>query len=225
MVCRKKDLAIRLQLLDLIEHPKVELEQYCTPPDIAAELVHMVGMDTDVRGKSVLDLGCGSGILGLGMVVLGASKLVGIDIDGEVLEAARRNGSICVDEEIEFYQHDVKTLERTDLPELSRKFDVVISNPPFGTRECKIDQVFVEKGLMFSDVVYSVHKYSTRQFWKTKARELGAEVDVVIPELRFPIKKTFSFHKHRVMDVQVQFIKFVRTHSRKSSVASAEPRK
>ena len=221
MVCRKKDIAVKLQQLDLIEHPKLELEQYCTPPDIAAELIHMVGMDTDVCGKSVLDLGCGSGILGLGMVVCGASKLVGIDVDGEALEAARRNGStiqnLCEDAVLEFCKHDVKTLESTDFPEHSRKFDIVISNPPFGTRESKIDQVFVEKGLMFSDMVYSVHKYSTRQFWKTKVKEFGVEMDVIIPELQFPIKKTFSFHKHGVMDIQAQFIKFSKTDLRKLS--------
>lgn len=221
---KKKDIATELQKLDLIEHPKVELEQYCTPPDIAADLIHMVGMDMDICGKSVLDLGCGSGILGLGMIVLGANKMVGIDVDSEALKAAQCNVEIIGDkfdeEVIELFQYDVKTLTRSDLPEHWRTFDLVICNPPFGTRESKIDQVFVEKGLMFADVVYSIHKYSTREFWKTKAKELGVEMDVIIPELRFPVKKTFSFHKHKAVDIQVQFIKFFRKKCRRKGICT-----
>lgn len=216
MARRKKDVAIELQKLDLIEHPKVELEQYSTPPDIAAEIIHAIGMDMNVNGKRILDLGCGSGILGLGMIILGGDEMLGIDIDSEVLENARHNGDLVKDQfgdtNIQFYQHDVEALEINDLPENWRKFDVVICNPPFGTRKSKIDQVFVEKALMFADVVYSVHKYSTRHFWKnTKAKDWGVKVDNVIPELRFPLKKTFSFHKHQVLDIQVQLVKFYKT--------------
>ena len=41
-------------------------------------------------------------------------------------------------------------------------FDTVVMNPPFGTRNTGIDTAFVLKGMEYSNVVYSLHKTSTR---------------------------------------------------------------
>lgn len=50
----------------------------------------------DLHGKTVLDFGCGSGILGIAALKLGASRVVGVDIDPQALQAsednAQRNG-------------------------------------------------------------------------------------------------------------------------------------
>lgn len=45
----------------------------------------------ELSGKTVLDFGCGSGILGVAAVKLGASAMVGIDIDPQALQATREN--------------------------------------------------------------------------------------------------------------------------------------
>ncbi|WP_417516323.1 50S ribosomal protein L11 methyltransferase [Marinobacter sp.] len=45
----------------------------------------------DVTGKQVTDYGCGSGILGLAALLLGASHVVGVDTDTQALEASREN--------------------------------------------------------------------------------------------------------------------------------------
>lgn len=42
-------------------------------------------------GMTVLDLGCGSGILSVAAVKLGAGKVVALDIDPQAVEAARKN--------------------------------------------------------------------------------------------------------------------------------------
>lgn len=42
-------------------------------------------------GESVLDFGCGSGILAIAAMKLGAARAVGVDIDEQALLAARRN--------------------------------------------------------------------------------------------------------------------------------------
>ncbi|RUO32618.1 50S ribosomal protein L11 methyltransferase [Aliidiomarina soli] len=45
----------------------------------------------DLQGKTVVDFGCGSGILGIAALKLGAARCVGIDIDRQALIATKEN--------------------------------------------------------------------------------------------------------------------------------------
>jgi ribosomal protein L11 methyltransferase len=47
----------------------------------------------DLQGCTVLDFGCGSGILAIAALLLGAPQAVGTDIDPQALEASRDNAS------------------------------------------------------------------------------------------------------------------------------------
>ncbi|MDN3608816.1 50S ribosomal protein L11 methyltransferase [Vibrio ostreicida] len=46
---------------------------------------------TDLSGKTVIDFGCGSGILAIAAIKLGAEKVIGIDIDPQALLASKDN--------------------------------------------------------------------------------------------------------------------------------------
>ncbi len=74
--------------------------------------------DTVTPGARVLDYGCGSGILGIAAMMLGAHDVLGVDIDEKALEAAQdnaaRNGVTMR------VQHSGKTLEE--------RFDIVVAN-------------------------------------------------------------------------------------------------
>ncbi len=48
----------------------------------------------DLAGKDLLDVGCGSGILSIGGVLLGARSAFGCDIDQLAVEVARRNAEL-----------------------------------------------------------------------------------------------------------------------------------
>lgn len=48
----------------------------------------------DLEGKALLDVGCGSGILSIGGVLLGAKSAFGCDIDQLAVEVARRNAAL-----------------------------------------------------------------------------------------------------------------------------------
>ncbi len=48
----------------------------------------------DLSGKAILDVGCGSGILSIGGVLLGADSAFGCDIDQLAVEVARRNAAL-----------------------------------------------------------------------------------------------------------------------------------
>lgn len=45
----------------------------------------------DVSGQQIIDYGCGSGILGLASLLLGADHVIGVDTDPQALEASREN--------------------------------------------------------------------------------------------------------------------------------------
>lgn len=46
---------------------------------------------SDVKGKVVIDYGCGSGILAIAAALLGAKKVIGVDTDPQALEATQAN--------------------------------------------------------------------------------------------------------------------------------------
>ena len=58
----------------------------------------------DLKGKTLVDFGCGSGILAIAALKLGAERVIGIDIDPQAIEASRdnaqRNG---VSDQLELY--------------------------------------------------------------------------------------------------------------------------
>ncbi|MGF1874351.1 50S ribosomal protein L11 methyltransferase [Photobacterium frigidiphilum] len=45
----------------------------------------------DLVGKTIIDFGCGSGILAIAALKLGAEKVIGIDIDPQAIQASRDN--------------------------------------------------------------------------------------------------------------------------------------
>ncbi len=60
-----------------------------THPTTALCLEWLDGID--VEGMKVIDYGCGSGILALAALLLGASQAIGVDTDPQALEASRDN--------------------------------------------------------------------------------------------------------------------------------------
>ena len=62
-----------------------------THPTTALCLEWLDGLDLD--GKSVIDYGCGSGILGIAGLLLGATSMVGVDNDPQALAATIENAS------------------------------------------------------------------------------------------------------------------------------------
>ena len=60
-----------------------------THPTTALCLTWLDGLD--LQDKTVVDFGCGSGILSLAALKLGAKKVIGIDIDPQALQASLAN--------------------------------------------------------------------------------------------------------------------------------------
>ena len=71
---------------------------------------------------SVLDLGCGSGILAIGAARLGAGRIAGVDIEPVAIEVARANAELNDEAEIEWRVGDVLD----EFP--GERWGVVVSN-------------------------------------------------------------------------------------------------
>ena len=193
---RKHELVIALQKLSPHPKPKVALEQYTIPADLAAEILFTACYARgDIEGKSIVDLGTGTGRLALGASMLGADYVVGVDLDKESIGMAVRNCErlgLCADwilGEIEILRGQV---------------DTVLMNPPFGTKKPHADIRFLQTALRIGKVIYSIHKYSTREFLTRWIRDNGAKASIIV-QTRMEIPHIFDFHKkkHRYVDVDV----------------------
>ncbi len=74
-------------------------------------------------GKTVLDYGCGSGILAMVAKKVGAGEVVGVDIDPQAIESAADNAqrNHC---DIEFFLPDAFAQSK----HASQRFDMVVAN-------------------------------------------------------------------------------------------------
>ncbi len=200
----KSGIAIALSAIKWVSKPKVSAEQYITNSEIAATMLWSAYMKGDIKGKVIADLGCGSGILGIGALILKAKKVFFVEKDKKLLEIVKENLRKIKSESsarVEFICCDVA--------DFSSKVDTVIMNPPFGTKVRHTDTVFLKKAFEISNVVYSFHKSETKEFIIGFANRNGFSVAGVL-DFMFPLKPTMGFHKKRIKYVNVSCFRFVK---------------
>ena len=193
------------------DRPDVTKEQYVTPAIVAADLLYFAFMNNDLAG-SVIDLGCGTGVLAIGARVLKddagmdvTQKVIGIDSDNRALEVARANAE-SLGTDVDWIRCDVRDVR--DVPDIAvvlnagGRFDTVVMNPPFGAQEKGNDRPFLDKALKIGRVVYSIHNAGSSSFIESYIKGKGAVTDIV--ELKFPMRHTYSFHKKEIALIDVE---------------------
>jgi len=196
----QKQLAMQLSKLVSVKDKKVNLEQYQTDSEIAAEILWAAFMQGDIEDKSIADFGCGNGILGIGALLLGAKKAMLVDIDNKCINPANDN----------LKSLKLKaTLLNCDISKVQGRFDTVLQNPPFGTKTEHADKVFLLKAMESADVVYSFHKSPTEKFVNAVAEDNGFHI-VNKWLFKFPIKQSFDFHKKKVFYADVGCYRLVK---------------
>jgi len=198
-VIRLKELERVIQLVPFFRNPSVRLEQYATPSTLAARLLWLAEtVYSDIYSRSVLDLGAGTGRLGIGAAYMGAHLSVLVEIDVEALslarEAARRLGLSNVG----FVLADARLP-----PFRPGSFDTVVENPPFGVHRRGADIEFLRSAALVGCTVYTIHKKTTLRYVVNRAREYGCSDIEVIYEDRICIPHLFQFHKKRVHCVDI----------------------
>ncbi len=190
----KSGIAIALSRLKTFSSPKLLAEQYATDSEIAAEILWNAYMNGDIKGRVIADLGCGTGILGIGCLLLGAKKVYFVDSDKEALAAAASN--------IDSLGLKKYEVINSDIGKIKLKADVVIQNPPFGTKKVHADRQFLLKAFETANVVYSIHKSSTIDFVQKLSGDNGFKI-THLHRFSMPIKHSHSFHRRRIYRVEV----------------------
>lgn len=197
----------KLERLRSHPDPDPELEQYTTPAKVAAEMLFMAAyVHDDIEDKVVADLGCGTGRLGIGALLLDAQYVVGIDIDPRAIAVAVENAEAAdVSDRCHFVSGDVTSLRGA--------FDTVLMNPPFGTRRRHLDVRFLSEAMRLAGSVYSIHKSSTRRFIKRFIHRRGGMISSLL-QMDLDIPWMFDFHQKARKSVTVDLYRITRIDQR-----------
>ena len=187
--------------------PSALLEQYTIPADLAADILFLAAFTfDDICGKSVLDLGCGTGRLAIGAALLGAREALGIDIDEQAIRLA-------IGAARELGVHTRTAWVIGDIGAIRGRFDTAVQNPPFGVRRRGADRPFLAKAMETCSVVYSLHKSGeeNRRFLRAYIERLGGQITHVIP-MRLRLPATMPFHEQRFRLVAVDLYRIEVKH-------------
>lgn len=198
----KRALAQELAVVGGFEDPSVDLEQYRTPPDLAAHLVHTADLHGDVEDRLVVDLGCGTGMLALGAALRGPETVVGVDIDPAPLRTAQRNQRrVGTTTTIGWVRGDA-----TQVPLTPDGPTTILMNPPFGAQDGNehADRAFLKTAAGISDVSYSIHNKGSKSFVEAFAADEGGEVTHAFTA-EFDVPHQFDFHDadREIIEVEV----------------------
>jgi len=198
-ITSKSQLAIILSKLDSFSTPKIREEQYPTDSEVAADVLWNASLQGDIKGKIIADLGAGTCILGIGCLLLGAKQVFFVEKDGEAIKKGSYNlynvESECSVKENSVFCHQ-------DVSSFIKKVEVVVMNPPFGTKVKHHDKVFLEKAVELAPIIYSFHKSSTRKFVEAFANDHHYTTTHVW-DFQFPLKASHSFHRQRIKRIEV----------------------
>jgi putative methylase len=188
-----------LERLHTLTDPEARLEQYRTPPAVAARLLFHAAMRGDIRGKRVCDLGCGAGILACGAALLGAAQVRGVDIDPRSVAIARDN-AVLAGVVAEFVVADIGD----DRAFRDYSCDTVVMNPPFGAQRRHADRPFIDRALGIGNVVYGIFNAGSLPFVQAYVGEKGIIEEAVRGAFFLP--HMFSFHTRERMEIEVEIL-------------------
>ena len=152
----------------------------------------------EIANKIILDAASGPGILGIGCLLMGAKHVIFLDKDQAVMQICINNYNATKKEyeigKAEFIIEDVSLFDA--------EVDIVIQNPPFGTKEKHADKKFLEKAFEVSKIVYSMHKFSTKKFIEAITKDFNFRI-THLWRYQFPIKAVHKYHKKPVKNIDV----------------------
>ncbi len=199
MPLTKKSLAVSLSRVCVFNEPEAVREQYPTDSETAADFLWNAFLQGDIKGRTVADLGAGTGILGIGALLLGAERVVFVEESLPAASVLKRNTEGMKNAEILV----------GSAQDFEVECDTVIQNPPFGTRDRGADILLLKAAFSAAPVVYSMHKTATRVYVAGFAASAGYRCTHAW-DYRMPLKATLAHHRRRIHRIKVSVFRFVR---------------
>ncbi|HTS33998.1 MAG TPA: 50S ribosomal protein L11 methyltransferase [Thermoplasmata archaeon] len=191
---RRSELVRALARIPSPARPRADLEQVVTPPERAADLLEAAIADGGLDGRSVVDLGSGTGRLAIGAALLGARPVVGAEADPDLVERARAAA------EAAGVRVDFRAL---DVGEFSGPADVVVMNPPFGAQRRGADRPFWDAAFATArDRIFAFSLSESRTFIARRAVARSAHVVATRP-VPWELPRTFAHHSQRRVALSV----------------------
>lgn len=194
---RLRQLEMLLERVSGFETPSAGREQYLTPPTLAARLLHTAMMRGDIAGKTVLDLGSGTGMLAIGAALLGGD-VTAVEEDPRAIAIAEANTDDlgC---RIRFIQGD---LTDPGIADIIPSADTGVMNPPFGAQNEHADRPFIDMALEKTTVCYGIYNAGTAPFLAEYIKGRGEIEYSVSAGLSIP--RTFTFHRQDKLEIPVE---------------------
>lgn len=202
----KSGLGIFLSGLKTFSEPDLYSEQYSTDSETAASVLWDLHISGLIEGKTVCDLGAGTGVLGIGALFLGAKECLFVERDDKAIKILKSNLTRINKGKAIIINKDISSFCEKDF---KSKIDLVLQNPPFGTKKRNVDKEFLEKGFSMSNNVLSFHKSSTERFIKAISRDYGFSI-CKRWDFSYPLKKSFLFHKSKIKYIDVSCFFFIK---------------
>jgi putative methylase len=200
----KAALERRLSRVKGFADPQVEFEQYPTPADLAAHLVHLADVQGDLAGRTVLDLGTGTGMLALAAACRKPARVLALDRDPAALARARENEHrVGPAVAVEWLLGDAT---RAPFCFSEGSDATVLMNPPFGAQRGNehADRAFLETTSEIAGVSYSIHNAGSQDFVEAFASDEGGEVTHAFrAELALPHRFDHQTSDREVIDAEV----------------------
>jgi putative methylase len=191
---RRAELVRLLERVPPFPGPRADLEQVAAPAEAAATLLARAERWDGLAGRSVVDLGCGTGRLAIGAAALGAGPVFGIDVDPAAVDVARRAAALA---------GVAVTFEVGPVGSTAHAAEIVVMNPPFGAQRRHADRPFWDAAFALAHrSVYAFSLAVSRTFIARRTVARGAQVLEVVP-VRWLLERSFPHHRRSRVGLDV----------------------
>jgi len=191
----RRALAQELSAVSGFREPRADLEQYPTPAEVAASMLHRAALGGDLD-RRVVDLGSGTGRLTIGAALLGA-RTVGIECDPLAVRTARDNAERVLDASS---TRPSWVLGDASRPPVALSDTTVVVNPPFGAQDGSPGDRGFLRTASNAAVSWTLHNAGSHDFVRAFAVDHGGRITASF-RVRIALDRQFEFHEEATREL------------------------